>query len=99
MARGVPVWCGGMLESGIGRAHNIAVSTLPGFKLPGDVSASSRYWDEDIIEPEVEVSAKGTIRVRAAPGIGYQVRRDRVEGLTVRSHNFSAKRSAPVGAA
>jgi len=99
MERGVPVWCGGMLESGIGRAHNIALSTLPGFKLPGDVSASSRYWDEDIIEPEVEVSAKGTIRVPAAPGIGYQVRRDRVEALTVRWHNFSAKSSASVGAA
>ena len=88
-----------MLESGIGRAHNIAVSTLPGFKLPGDVSASSRYWDEDIIEPEVQVSAMGRIRVPEVPGIGYQVRRDRVEALTVRSQNFPAKRSAPVGAA
>jgi O-succinylbenzoate synthase len=67
--RGVPVWCGGMLESGIGRAHNIAMSTLPGFRLPGDVSASRRYWDEDIIEPVVEVSAKGTIRVPKAPGL------------------------------
>ena len=58
---GVPVWCGGMLESGIGRSHNVALSTLPNFKLPGDVSASKRYWKEDIIEPEVEVSPQGTI--------------------------------------
>lgn len=95
-ARGVPVWCGGMLESGIGRAHNVAMSTLPGFSLPGDVSASSRYWDEDIIDPEVEVSAKGTIEVPTALGIGYQVRRDRVEALTVRSQTFSAKSQASV---
>jgi o-succinylbenzoic acid (OSB) synthetase len=94
--RGIPVWCGGMLESGIGRAHNIAVSTLPGFTLPGDVSASNRYWDEDIIEPEVEVSPNGKIRVLAAPGIGYQVRRDRVEALTVRSQTFSTKSQASV---
>jgi O-succinylbenzoate synthase len=94
--RGVPVWCGGMLESGIGRAHNVAMSTLPGFSLPGDVSASSRYWDEDIIDPEVQVSAKGTIEVPTASGIGYQVRRDRVEALTVRSKAFSAKSQASV---
>jgi o-succinylbenzoate synthase len=96
MDRGIPVWCGGMLESGIGRAHNIAVSTLPGFTLPGDVSASNRYWDEDIIEPEVEVSPKGTIRVPTAPGIGYQVRRDRVETLTVRSQIFSTRSQVSV---
>src|SRR5437879_13562772 len=72
----VPVWCGGMLESGIGRAHNIAMSTLPGFALPGDVSASQRYWDQDIIEPEVEVTPHGTIRVPTAPGLGYSVNRD-----------------------
>jgi o-succinylbenzoate synthase len=94
--RGIPVWCGGMLESGIGRAHNIAASTLPGFALPGDVSASNRYWDEDIIEPEVKVSPNGTIRVPAAPGIGYQVRRDRVEALTVRSQTFSTKSQAAI---
>jgi len=96
--RGVPVWCGGMLESGIGRAHNIAMSALPGFALPGDVSASSRYWDEDIIEPEVEVSRKGTIVVPTAHGIGYQVRRDRVEALTVRSQDFSTKAQVSVRA-
>ncbi|HXX21448.1 MAG TPA: o-succinylbenzoate synthase [Candidatus Acidoferrum sp.] len=82
--RSIPVWCGGMLESGIGRAHNIAMSSLPNFSLPGDVSASRRYWAEDIIEPEVEVSKQGTIRVPSAPGIGYSPRRDRIESLTRR---------------
>src|SRR5580700_5192389 len=67
-AHGIPVWCGGMLESGIGRAHNIALSTLPNFVLPGDVSASKRYWTRDIIIPEVEVSPQGTIRVPEVPG-------------------------------
>ena len=80
----VPVWCGGMLESGIGRAHNIALSTLLNFTLPGDVTASKRYWVEDIIEPEVTVSAEGTIRVPAEPGIGFAPRRDLIEKLTVR---------------
>ena len=70
---GVPVWCGGMLESGIGRSHNVALSTLPNFKLPGDVSASKRYWKEDIIEPEVEVSPQGTIAISDKPGRGYDV--------------------------
>jgi len=92
----IPVWCGGMLESGIGRAHNVAMSTLPGFTLPGDVSASSRYWDSDIIDPEVEVSRQGTIQVPTAPGIGYQVRRDRIEALTVRSQTFSTKSQTSV---
>jgi o-succinylbenzoate synthase len=81
-SKSIPVWCGGMLESGIGRAHNIAMSTLPNFTLPGDVSASRRYWTEDIIEPEVEVTAQGTIRVPTAPGIGYAPRLDRIEALT-----------------
>lgn len=80
----VPVWCGGMLESGIGRAHNIALSTLPNFTLPGDVTASRRYWAEDIIEPEVSVSAQGTIRVPDGPGIGVAPRLDLIERLTVR---------------
>jgi o-succinylbenzoate synthase len=83
-AKSVPVWCGGMLESGIGRAHNIAMSTLPNFTLPGDVSASRRYWQEDIIEPEVEVTPQGTIRVSNGPGIGYVPRLDRIESLTHR---------------
>lgn len=80
----IPVWCGGMLESGIGRAHNIALATLPGFTLPGDVSASARYWKEDIIEPPVTVSAKGTIGVSNRPGIGYEVLQQRIESVTRR---------------
>jgi len=82
--RRVPVWCGGMLESGIGRAHNIALSTLPGFTLPGDVSASKRYWAEDIIDPEVTVTLQGTIRVPDSPGLGYAPRLERIEKLTRR---------------
>ncbi len=85
----MPVWCGGMLESGIGRAHNIALSTLPNFTLPGDVTASKRYWDEDIIEPEVTVSERGTIRVPKAPGIGVEPRLDLIEKLTVRKEILS----------
>jgi O-succinylbenzoate synthase len=82
--RGVPVWCGGMLETGIGRAHNIALSSLDNFTLPGDVSASKRYWKEDIIEPEVVVSRTGEIVVPETPGRGFEVRTDLVEKLTVR---------------
>lgn len=92
--RSIPVWCGGMLETGIGRAHNIAMSTLAGFTLPGDVSASKRYWAEDIIEPEVEVTPKGTIRVPKSPGIGYAVCRGRIEKLTVRTNHWGSKRTA-----
>jgi o-succinylbenzoate synthase len=84
----VPVWCGGMLESGIGRAHNIAMSTLAGFALPGDVSASSRYWTEDIIDPPVTVSPQGTIQPPEKPGIGYDVNLSRVEKASVRSEKF-----------
>jgi len=90
MERGVPVWCGGMLETGIGRAHNIALSTLPGFTLPGDVSASKRYWAEDIIEPEVAVSSKGEITVPTTAGRGFEVRADLVEKLTVRREEIRA---------
>jgi len=86
----IPVWCGGMLESGIGRAHNIAMSGLPGFVLPGDVSASRRYWHEDIIEPEVEVTSRGTICLPTAAGLGFTVRRSRIEQLTVRRETQSA---------
>ncbi|MBV9158224.1 MAG: o-succinylbenzoate synthase [Acidobacteriaceae bacterium] len=87
--RGIPVWCGGMLESGIGRAHNIAMSTLPGFTLPGDVSASQRYWHEDIIEPEVLVSSRGTIAISDAPGSGYAVKRELVDRLTTRRKDWT----------
>jgi o-succinylbenzoate synthase len=92
--RDIPVWCGGMLESGIGRAHNIAMSTLPGFTLPGDVSASKRYWAEDIIDPEVEVTSQGTIHVPTGAGIGYSVKRDRINQLTVRTNTWSAQLTA-----
>lgn len=84
----IPVWCGGMLESGIGRAHNIAMSTLAGFTLPGDVSASARYWEEDIIDPPVMVSARGTITPPSAPGIGFAVNLPRIETLTVRKETI-----------
>lgn len=71
-AHGIPIWCGGMLDAGIGRAHNIAVTTLDGFVLPGDTSASNRYWQKDIIEPEVTMN-NGVIRVPTKPGIGYEI--------------------------
>jgi len=90
-AHAIPVWCGGMLESGIGRAHNVAMSTLPNFTLPGDVSASQRYWANDIIEPEVMVSDQGTIRVPQAPGIGYTVNRELVDQLTVKKKHWKAE--------
>jgi O-succinylbenzoate synthase len=86
----VPVWCGGMLESGIGRAHNVALSTLENFKLPGDVSASKRYWKEDIIEPEVEVTRQGTITVSDELGTGYRIREDLIEKLTTRKETLRA---------
>src|SRR5207245_3070036 len=80
----IPVWCGGMLESGIGRAHNIALSTLENFRLPGDVSASKRYWKEDIIEPEVTVAPQGLIYVSDRPGTGYERRAALTGRLAVR---------------
>src|SRR2546421_10607938 len=79
--RNIPVWCGGMLESGVGRAHNIAMATLAGFTLPGDVSASARYWKEDIIEPAVKVTSQGTIIAPEKPGIGFQINRARIDRL------------------
>ncbi|MFS8085691.1 MAG: o-succinylbenzoate synthase, partial [Acidobacteriota bacterium] len=88
--RAVPIWCGGMLESGIGRAHNIAMATLGGFTLPGDVSASSRYWEEDVIEPPVTVSARGTIAAPENPGIGFEVKLARIDRLTVRRERIEA---------
>jgi o-succinylbenzoate synthase len=86
----IPVWCGGMLESGIGRVHNIALSTLENFSLPGDVSASKRYWKEDIIEPEVKVSAEGLIAINDQPGMGYRIKEDLIEKLTVRKEIIRA---------
>jgi O-succinylbenzoate synthase len=87
-AAGVPVWCGGMLESGIGRAHNVALATLPNFVLPGDVSASKRYWKRDIIQPAVETTPRGTIEVRDAPGFGYDLDIDFIKSITVRQESI-----------
>jgi len=84
LRNGIPVWCGGMLESGIGRAQNIAMSTLSNFSLPGDVTASKRYWYEDIIDPEVTVTRHGTILVPTTPGIGFTPRLDRIASVTTR---------------
>jgi o-succinylbenzoate synthase len=81
---GVPVWHGGMLESGIGRAANIHLSTLPNFSLPGDVAASKRYFDPDLIDPPIEVAADGTIPVPTGPGLGVSIVEDRLERATVR---------------
>jgi O-succinylbenzoate synthase len=88
--RGIPVWCGGMLECGVGRSHNIALSTLENFSLPGDVSASARYWLDDIIEPDVTVSRQGEILIPDIPGRGYEVRTDLVDQLTVRKETIRA---------
>ncbi|HXB69038.1 MAG TPA: o-succinylbenzoate synthase [Candidatus Acidoferrales bacterium] len=89
-AAGIPVWCGGMLEAGIGRAHNVALATLPNFVLPGDVSASKRYWKQDIIQPAVETTPQGTIVVRDEPGFGYELDRDYIRAITVREESCGA---------
>ena len=85
----IPVWCGGMLESGIGRAHNIALSTLPNFVLPGDVSASQRYWKRDVIDPWVEVSPSGTITVPEGPGFGFALDHDFIRSIQVREETVT----------
>jgi O-succinylbenzoate synthase len=87
-AAAVPVWCGGMLEAGIGRAHNIALATLPNFVLPGDVSASRRYWARDIIQPPVETTPRGTIEIRDEPGFGYALDLDFMRAVTVREESI-----------
>jgi O-succinylbenzoate synthase len=79
-----------MLESGIGRAHNIALSTLKGFTLPGDVTASARYWEEDIIDPPVTVTERGTIKAPESMGLGFEIKRERIESLTVRREEIHA---------
>lgn len=92
LQRGIPVWCGGMLESGIGRAHNVALASLPGFTLPGDLSPSARYWAEDIVTPEWTMDDRGMVRVpRDEPGIGVEVDRDRVEAITTRVEVLEAR--------
>ncbi|MDA2934536.1 o-succinylbenzoate synthase [Acidobacteria bacterium AH-259-D05] len=87
--RGVPVWCGGMLETGIGRAHNIALSTLENFTIPGDISASKRYYERDTICPPVEVTADGYIIAPQSPGLGYQPDRQWIDELTAQKKEFA----------
>ena len=88
-AHDIPVWCGGMLESGVGRAHNIAITSLPNFTLPGDTAASSLYWAEDIIEPEVTVE-NGEITIPTTPGIGFETSLEKVNKYTVYSRTYRA---------
>jgi len=88
-ARDIPVWCGGMLESGVGRLHNIAMASLPNFQMPGDLSASKRYWRQDIIEPPVEVDAEGYVTVPDTVGLGHEVLEDRIRDNLVRYEKFS----------
>lgn len=93
----IPVWCGGMLESGIGRAHNVALASLPNFQLPGDLSPSARYWERDIVRPEWTMDADGMVHVPLdRPGIGVEVDLDRIDNLTVRREELvsSAEASA-----
>jgi len=87
-AAGMPVWCGGMLESGVGRAHNVALATLPNFVLPGDVSASARYWQRDIVEPPIEITPQGAIRISGEPGFGYALDREYIRRITVREESL-----------
>jgi len=85
----VPVWCGGMLESGIGRAYNVALSTLPNFRFPGDTAGSARYWKQDIVNPPVEVTDRGTIVVPTQPGIGYEPDEKRIDRVTIRKKVYT----------
>lgn len=87
MENDIPVWCGGMLESGVGRAHNVALTTLPNFIYPGDTASSSRYWERDIIKPEVTME-NGFIEVPGAPGIGYEIDEEAVEMYTLEKKSY-----------
>jgi O-succinylbenzoate synthase len=86
---GIPVWCGGMLESGVGRAHNVALASLPNFTLPGDLSPSARYWERDLVRPEWTMDGDGMVQVPTAPGIGVEPDLDRIEDLTVRRERIT----------
>ncbi len=92
VANQIAVWCGGMLEAGIGRAHNVAITSLPGFTMPGDTAASSRYWDEDIIYPEVTV-AKGEIQVPTSIGIGYAINRAAIEKASIQKETITTPKT------
>jgi O-succinylbenzoate synthase len=97
-SHGIPVWHGGMLESGIGRAANVQLSTLANFTLPGDIAASRRYFDPDLIDPPIEVAADGTIAVSTAPGIGVTIREDRIAAATLRREIVGADLGRPQAA-
>ena len=88
---GFPVWCGGMLESGIGRSYNVALASLPNFKLPGDLSPSARYWERDVVLPEWTMDAGVVTVPQSRPGIGVLVDADRVDDLTVRREVLAAE--------
>ncbi|MGE5704067.1 MAG: o-succinylbenzoate synthase [Clostridia bacterium] len=90
-SRGIPVWCGGMLESGVGRAHNIAITSLANFTIPGDTSASSRYFEQDIVDPAVTMVKPGVIAVPKGPGIGYAIDWEAVESFKVHEKSFTRK--------
>lgn len=87
-AHNIPVWCGGMVESGVGRAHNVAITSLPNFTIPGDTAAASRYWDEDIVEPGIELIGPGQLAVPDGPGIGYRLNHRAVGKYVLRAANF-----------
>jgi O-succinylbenzoate synthase len=91
-SRNIPVWCGGMLESGIGRAGNVALASLPNFTLPGDISASKRYYKEDIVEPEFIVNKDGTMDVPTKPGIGVEVNIEKLKKVTVNKKEYKASK-------
>jgi O-succinylbenzoate synthase len=90
-AIGIPVWCGGLLETGIGRAHNLALASLPGFSLPGDLSASARYYEQDVIDPPVVMESDGTVAVPSGPGLGFTVREERLRRYEAASRCFTAR--------
>jgi o-succinylbenzoate synthase len=89
LSQHIPVWCGGLLETGVGRAHNVAVASLPGFVLPNDISASNRYFEHDIVTPEFKLNPDGTITVPTGTGIGVEIDQDRLEEYTKNRKQFS----------
>jgi O-succinylbenzoate synthase len=89
-AHGIPVWCGGMLESGIGRAHNLHIASLPNFKFPNDLSASNRYYKQDLVDPEIKLEPGGVIKVPGAPGIGVNPVEARIKKATLKSEVFKS---------
>jgi O-succinylbenzoate synthase len=94
---GIPVWCGGMLESGVGRAYNVALASLPNFSLPGDLSPSARYWERDVVRPEWTMDHEGMVRVpRSRPGLGVEPDVDRIDDLTIRRESLESR--SPVSA-